>query len=278
MLSLMLLMDFLFARLLGRPARPGSGASAMNPSHRTAPLGLILLALLGLACRSPLADLPLDRSRPALQLAVQMEDHSHRLSQLWSGSEANSPEARSQALERHRATFEADLRREAAARGLALDPAVGLSLDLKVSSLGEVRAKYIALGILSGVAWGVGTGLIAHNPRLALGLGAYELVEESAFWIGGSLLMGRWSSPAVVEAQLRRRGVEKPLWEETYYVLWARQELAEYPKSDQERREVQLQASLHKVRKELFKDLEAMPEFPRGHVLSREQRAPAAAQ
>ena len=239
---------------------------------------LALLPLLSLACRSPLADLPLDRSRPALQLVVQMEDHSHRLSQLWSGPEANSPEARSQALERHRAAFEEDLRREAAARGLALNPAAELSLNLKVSSLGEVRAKYIALGILSGVAWGVGTGLIAHNPRLALGLGAYELLEESAFWIGGSLLMGRWSSPAVVEAQLRRRGEEKPLWEETYYVLWARQELAEYPEAQREQREVQLQASLHKVRKELFRDLEAMPEFPRGRVVSREQQAPAAAQ
>ena len=248
----------------------------MGTRSRAARLCLLLLALLGLGCRSPLADLPLDRRRPALQIEVRLEDHSRRLSQLWSGSEPNTPQARSAALERHRADFEADLRREAAARGLGLDPAAELSLDLQITSLGEVRAKYIALGILSGVAWGVGTGLIAHNTRLAVGLGAYELVEESAFWIGGSLLMGRWSSPAVVEAQLLRRGEKKPLWEESYYVLWARQELAEYPKAEQERREVQLQASLHKVRKELFRDLEAMPEFPRSPVINREQRAPAA--
>jgi hypothetical protein len=238
----------------------------MPVRHCWAPLCLLFLVLLGLGCRSPLADLPLDRSRPTLQVEVHMEDHSRRLSQLWSGPQTNTPEARNAALERHRADFETDLRREAAARGLSLDPAAELSLDLKVTSLGEVRAKYIALGILSGVAWGVGTGLVAHNTRLALGLGAYELVEESAFWIGGSLLMGRWSSPAVVEAQLRRRGEEKPLWEESYFVLWASQELAEYAETDQDRREVQLQASLHKVRKELFRDLESMPEFPRSRA------------
>lgn len=126
-----------------------------------------------------------------------------------------------------------------------------------------MRAKYIAWGILSGVAWGLGVGLLAHDTRLAVGLGAYELLEESAFWIGGSVLMGRWSSPAVVEARLRRAGEDQPLWEETYYVLWARDELAAFPQAEQNRRERQLQASLRKVRVKLFRDLETIPGFPR---------------
>lgn len=83
----------------------------------------------------------------------------------------------------------------------------------------------------------MGTGLLVHNTRLVVGLGAYELVEESAFWTGGSMLMGRWSSPAVVEARLLREGTAKPLWEDTYYVLWARQELATFPPETQTRRE-----------------------------------------
>jgi len=126
-----------------------------------------------------------------------------------------------------------------------------------------VRPKYIAWGIASGVAWGVGVGLLAHNTQLAVGLGAYEFLEESAFWIGGSVLMGRWSSPAVVEASLHRASAAKPLWDETYYVLWARRELAAFPTAERGHREVQLRASLRRVLGKLLEDLEAIPDFPK---------------
>lgn len=224
---------------------------------------LAVLALAGLACRSPLADLQLHRDRPALSLNVAMEDHSRKLARLQDPlGQVDSPASRRAALETHRQAFETELRTEAARRGLQLDPAADLRLDLTITSLGEVRAKYIAWGILSGVAWGAGVGLLAHDPRLAVGLGVYELLEESAFWIGGSMLMGRWSSPAVVEARLTRQGSSEPLWEETYYVLWARKELAALPPAEQSRRERQLQASLRKAMDKLFKDLEAIPGFP----------------
>lgn len=223
---------------------------------------LAALALAGLACRSPLADLRPEKGAPSLNLAVRIEDHSRKLARLKDTHEPNTPAARQAALEAQRAAFEADLRAEAAARGLRLDPASDLRLDLTITSLGEVRAKYIAWGIASGVGWGVGVGLLAHDARLAVGLGLYELLEESAFWIGGSVLMGRWSSPAVVEARLVRASTEKPLWEETYYVLWARRELAAFPAAEQAKRERQLQASLRKVMGKLFHDLEAIPGFP----------------
>jgi hypothetical protein len=222
------------------------------------------LALAGLACRSPLADLRPEAGGPSLALAVQIEDHSRTLARLKDpGGEADTPAARRAALEAQRTTFEAELRAEAAARGLRLDPAADLHLDLTITSLGEVRTKYIAWGILSGVGWGLGVGLLAHDARLAVGLGLYELAEESAFWIGGSLLMGRWSSPAVVEARLRRAGADQPLWEETYHVLWASRELAAFPPVERARRERQLQASLRKVEAKLFQDLETIPGFPR---------------
>ncbi|GLH67435.1 hypothetical protein [Geothrix edaphica] len=228
------------------------------------------LALAGLACRSPLADLKLEHGAPSLNLAVRLEDHSRKLARIKDPEgEADTPAARRAALESQRAAFEAELRAEAASRGLRLDPAADLRLDLTITSLGEVRAKYIAWGILSGVGWGVGVGLLAHDPRLAVGLGLYELLEESAFWIGGSILVGRWSSPAVVEARLVRANMEKPLWQETYYVLWARRELAALPPTEQSRRERQLQASLRKVMGKLFRDLEAIPEFPRTAALPR---------
>ena len=227
------------------------------------PYLLLALTLSGLACRSPLADLHPGKEGPALRLNVESEDHSRRLARLQDApGEANTPASRQAALERHRAAFEADLRAEAASRGLRLETTADLHLDLKITSLGEVRAKYIAWGILSGVGWGVGVGLLAHNAQLALGLGVYELLEESAFWIGGSLLAGRWSSPAVVEARLSRAGADKPLWEESYYVLWARKELAACPPSERGRREVQLRASLRKVLGKLFRDLETIPDFP----------------
>ncbi|GLH73594.1 hypothetical protein GETHLI_20960 [Geothrix limicola] len=228
---------------------------------------VLILALLGLGCRSPLTQVALRKGEPALGLTVDVEDHSRRLSHLWSATgEADSPAARRAALERHRQAFEAELRTEATSRGLRLDPAAPLQLHLTLTSLGEVRTKYIAWGILSGVAWGVGTGLLVHNTRLAVGLGLYEFVEESAFWIGGSMLMGRWSSPAVVEARLCSPGSDKPLWEETYHVLWARRELAALPREEQGRREQQLQASLRKIRSNLFEDLERIPDFPHGRT------------
>ncbi|WP_291272677.1 hypothetical protein [Geothrix sp.] len=223
------------------------------------------LALAGLACRSPLSDLQIQRERPALSLSVAIEDHSRKLARLQEPlGQVDSPASRRAALEGHRQAFEAELRAEAAARGLRLDPGADLQLDLTITSLGEVRAKYIAWGIVSGVAWGAGVGLLAHDTRLAVGLGTYELLEESAFWIGGSMLMGRWSSPAVVEAGFTRRGSDKPLWDETYYVLWARKELGALPANEQNRRERQLQASLRKAMGKLFKDLEAIPGFPAG--------------
>lgn len=225
---------------------------------------LAALALAALACRSPLADLPAHPGGPSLGLRVEIEDHSRSLSNLHAPSgEADTLESRRRALEGHRQALEADFRAEAGGRGLRLDPAADLQLELRITTLGEVRPKYIALGILSGVAWGVAAGLAAHDPHLVLALGLYELLEESAFWIGGAVLMGRWSSPAVLEARLTRHGEEKPLWDESYHALWAKQELEAFPPPDRERREVQLRASLRKVLAALFKDLEAIPEFPR---------------
>lgn len=236
---------------------------------------LAALTLAGLACRSPLTELRPSQTGPALALTVTIEDHSRRLARLRDpGGEADTPGSRRAALEGYREWFETDLRAEAATRGVRLDPAAELQLHLTLTSLGEVRAKYIAWGILSGVGWGLGVGLLAHDTRLALGLGAYELVEESAFWIGGSVLMGRWSSPAVMEARLSRAGSAQSLWHESYFVLWARKELAAFPPAEQTRRDRQLQASLRKLRGKLFHDLEAIPEFPRG--LSLPTRAPAA--
>lgn len=225
--------------------------------------GLPLFAALALAlgCRSPLRDVPVPPGGPSLDIRVSVEDHSRRLGRIRDPEpgEADTPEARHAALEAAARTFQAEVEAGASAEGLRVDPASDLHLDLRITSLGEVRAKYIAWGIASGVGWGVGTGLLAHDPRLAVGLGAYELVEESAFWIGGSVLMGRWSSPAVVEARLTRGSAAKPEWEETYYVLWARRELDAFPPEARRRREVQLQASLERVAGKLLKDLRDLP-------------------
>ncbi len=239
---------------------------------------LAALTLAAPACRSPLMDLPPHAGGPALSLRVDFEDHSRNLKHLRDPQgEANTPKSRRVALEGHRQTFEADFRAEAEARGLRLDPAADFRLELKITSLGEVRPKYIAWGIVSGVAWGVGVGLLAHDARLAVGLGVYELLEESAFWIGGAVLMGRWSSPAVVEASLLRSGEKKPLWMESYHMLWARKELAAFPPAERERREVQLRASLRKVLAALFKDLEAIPEFPQAVTRPQPEPPPPAA-
>ncbi len=225
---------------------------------------LLAVLALGAACRSPLAELN-PQGKVALDLKVTMEDHSRNLKRLRAlhPGESNNAPARAKALESHRTWLENEFRAEAGDRGLALEPGAPLRLELAVTSLGEVRAKYIVYGIASGVAWGVGTGLVAHDPRLAVGLGLYELVEESAFWIAGSAVFGAYSAPAVVEASGFDGTKPKPAWKASYYILNGRKRLKTLPADQRSDRTTQLHASLRVVLDKLFKDLEAMPGFPR---------------
>ncbi len=222
------------------------------------------LLALGAACRSPLAEVkPPDRAE--LDLEVTVENHSRKLKRLRTMKlgEPNSAAARADALESHRAWLEAEFRAEAGDRGLVVDPGAGLHLKLAITSLGEVRAKYIVYGIASGVAWGVGTGLVAHDPRLAVGLGLYELVEESAFWIAGSAVFGAYSAPVVVEAAVLDGRNPKAVWTASYYIINGRKHLKALPEDQRSDRAIQLHAALRVFLDKLFKNLEAAPGFPR---------------
>lgn len=225
----------------------------------SASAGICLL----LACRSPLADLRPPAGRPfSLALSpVGVEDHSRTLKRLrdLQAGETNTAEARGAALEGQRAYLDRAFRERAQSEGLILDPDSPYRLDLTLTTVGEVRTKYIVYGILSGVAWGVGTGLITHNVRLAVGLGAYELAEESLFWIAGSSLFGRYSAPVVLEAQVQERGRPKPLWSETYFVVWGGDRLKAFPEAQRKDRAIQLHASLERALDKLFADLKALP-------------------
>jgi hypothetical protein len=183
-----------------------------------------LLALILPGCRSPLTEL---RPPPGQALAfavppVAVEDHSHMLKRIrdLEPGEANTPAARRAALDSHAAYLDRAFRAKALAQGLRLDPDAPYRLELTLTTVGDVPTKLIVYGILSGVAWGVGTGLVTNNIKLAIGLGAYELAEESVFWIAGSSLLGKYSAPVVLEARLLEKGVKKPLWSETYYLGW----------------------------------------------------------
>ena len=225
---------------------------------------LLALLALGAACKSPLTEVKASNP-PALDLKVTMEDHSRNLKRLRAIQlgESNSPSARAAALESHRTWLETEFRAEAKDRGVAVDRGAKLRLELAITSLGEVRAKYIVYGIASGVAWGVGTGLVAHDPRLAIGLGLYELVEESAFWIAGSAFFGAYSAPAVVEATVFDGSNPKAIWTTSYYVLNGRKHMKELPEDQRSDRATQLHATLRVFLDKLFKELEAMPGFPR---------------
>lgn len=232
---------------------------------RGAPARILLacaLALGGLGCRSPLRDLrPAEGTRLSLAVPpVLVEDHSRSLQRLREvgPEDQNTPEARKAALESHRAYLDGRLRDRLAAQGLGVDPASPYRLELTLTTLGEVRTQYIVYGILGGVAWGVGTGLATHDPRLAVGLGAYELAEESLFWIAGSSLFGRYSAPVVLEARLLPAGGKGPVWEETYHVIWGGQRLKERPEAERTRRSIQVQASLDRALDKLCGDLAAL--------------------
>jgi hypothetical protein len=237
---------------------------AENSDHMIKrPLLLLLLCSLIYGCRSPLADLH-GQEGQKIALAVPpivMEDHSRNLRLLRNTTpgEPNTTEARKLALDGHRSYLDTSFRARALQQGFRLDPASPYRLELTLTTVGEVRTKYIVYGILSGVAWGVGTGLVTHNARLAVGLGAYELVEESIFWIAGSSLFGRYSAPIVLEARIVRADGVKAIWNETYFVIWGGQRLKEKPLADQKDRSVQLHASLDRALDKLFLDLKEIP-------------------
>jgi len=216
------------------------------------------------ACKSPLADLKPGENGPSIRLAaVTIEDHSRQLKRLKriTPGEANTPAARHAALEDQRQWFQETFAAEGAQCGIRFSDDAPIRLELTVTDLGEVRTKYIVYGIASGVAWGVGTGLLAHNTSLALGLGGYELLEESAFWIGGSAMFSSFSAPAVVEARLFREGETRPLWKETYFSLSGRGWIKELPERSD--RGVQLRASLQKDILKILRDLEDIPGYPK---------------
>ncbi|BDU75853.1 hypothetical protein METESE_08110 [Mesoterricola sediminis] len=229
---------------------------------RIAPLLLLLCVL---ACRSPLAQLPRDPAGPRLDLApVRVEDHSRQLKRLrpLAPGEANTPETRASALAAHGHWLEGAFREDARARGIRVEAGAPLRLELTVTDLGEVRTSYIILGIASGVAWGVGTGLVAHDTRLAVGLGGYELLEESAFWILGSSVFGAWSAPAVVEAKVYREGEAKPVWADTFYALSGRALTKGLPPAARGDREIQLRAALQRLTDKILVELAQVPGFP----------------
>ncbi len=193
-------------------------------------------------------------------MEVRAEDHSRQLKRLrdLSLGEKNSEEGRRTTIEAHRAFAAARAEEMAAEHHFNLRGDAPLRLELTYTSLGEVRTKYILYGIGSGVGWGLATGWLAHNPRLAVGLGTYELFEETAFWIAGAGLFGSYSAPVVLEAKAFRNAEEKPLWEETYYVLNARKKLKTLPPELRAKREVQIHCSMERALEKLFADLDAM--------------------
>ena len=229
-------------------------------------INVTMLALLvaAVACKSPLAEVRAS-DQAVLDLKVTVEDHSRSLKRLRTPQpgEPNSASARAEALEAHRTWLETEFRAEAKDRGLALDQGAQLRLELAITSLGEVRARYIVYGIASGVAWGVGTGLVAHNPALAVGLGVYELVEETAFWIAGSAIFGAYSAPAVIEAEVFDGAQPKAIWKASYYIINGQKRVKELPGDQRSDRAIQLHGSMRVALDKLFKDLEALPGFPR---------------
>lgn len=220
---------------------------------------MVTLLLAG-ACRSPLRSLRPEGGRPpSFALSpVKVEDYSRTLKRIrdTKPGEPNTLEARRSALEGHREHLDRAFRQRALERGLRIDPDGPYRLDLTITTVGEVRTKYIVYGILSGVAWGVATGLLTHNTELAVGLGLYELAEETLFWVAGSSVFGRYSAPVVVEAALFEKGRAKPIWTETYFSIWGGQRLKSRPESERKKRSTQLQASLERVVDQLFEDLE----------------------
>lgn len=142
--------------------------------------------------------------------------------------------------------------------GQALD--VQAVLVIELSGYGQLKRRWIAILIGSGVGEGVVQGVVVAKATQSAALGAAAMLEEIGqeilTWGGGAHLFNEHYSPVILEGRLTSAVDGKALWSDTALASIDKQALKKLPEDQQKKREVQLRVTAEKAERELVGALE----------------------
>lgn len=133
-------------------------------------------------------------------------------------------------------------------------------LLVKLSGYGQIKKKWLAYLIGSGVVEGVVQGVLASkltdNSWVGIAVALEEIGQEVLVWGGGAYLFDKHYAPVTLEAQLISTLDGKPIWDDTVFVSVDKAAIEALPEKDRKKKEIQLNLTANKALKELAKDLD----------------------
>lgn len=138
-----------------------------------------------------------------------------------------------------------------------LSPDLDLMVD--ISGYGSIKPKWkkylIGTGIAEGVVQGIVVGSATQNVWLGLGVALEEFGSEYLTWNGVDWILGETFAPVTLEGELVRHADQKIIWRKSIFITKNKDELKKLDDREKNKKEKQLQASLHKAESKLLSDL-----------------------
>ncbi len=133
-------------------------------------------------------------------------------------------------------------------------------LNVRLSSYGRLKRKWVAYLIGTGVAEGVVEGVVVggaiRNVWVGLAVAAEEIGQEVLTWGGGSYLFNMYYAPVTLEGELISSSDGGTVWSHTTFDSIDRKALKKLPEEERKKKEVQLKVTAEKAEKDLVEDLE----------------------
>jgi len=131
-----------------------------------------------------------------------------------------------------------------------------LYLEINLSGYGSLKEQWkrrlMALGVAEGVAQGIIVNSVTHNFWLSFGVATEEILSEYLATNGLDWIFSENYAPVSIEGDLFYSNNKKVIWNDWFFVTDNDDALNENDKKDKYK---QLNASLDKAQKELFKSL-----------------------
>lgn len=132
-------------------------------------------------------------------------------------------------------------------------------LAVQLSGYGQLKRKWVfymlGSGVVEGVAQGVAVGGATGNAWAGLAVGGEEILQEFLVWGGGARLFDWRFAPVILEGSVTSTADGHELWSDTAYASIDTKALKRMPRTERDRKEVQLQVTTEKAVHELVKDL-----------------------
>lgn len=234
-----------------------------------------------LSVHRTLSSVATSSSTPLIEAGVRVDGMPEKLSQIMTVPENATlpPEKEAQAIRKAMDTVEKQIHDATTTRlseklGLPLAWDTGimnqkvaqhqaiappLKLEITLSGYGRLKRKWVTYMLVSGAVEAVFQGVVVasalNNTWAGLAVGGEEMTSEWITWHGGAWLFSRTFSPVTLEGHLWRTKGHKLVWRKIVFVSKNKKEMKTVPEKDRERREIRLQANLHKAENLLLTNL-----------------------